>query len=61
VRRALQRPSRGDGLIRELLLTARDLWQTLPETDDERERTRIARAAFRMLHLANITAVTSHA
>jgi hypothetical protein len=48
-------------LIRELLLTARDLWQTLPETDDERERTRIARAAFRMLHLANITAVTSHA
>jgi hypothetical protein len=47
--------------IRELLLTARDLWQTLPETEDERERTRLARAAFRMLHLANITAVTSHA
>ena len=47
--------------IRELLLTARDLWLTLPEAGDERERTRIARAAFRMLHLANITAVTSHA
>jgi uncharacterized protein len=47
--------------IRKLLLAARDLWLTMPETDDERERTRIARAAFRMLHLANITAVTSHA
>jgi hypothetical protein len=47
--------------IRELLLTARDLWLTLPEAADDRERARIARAAFRMLHLANITAVTSHA
>jgi predicted TIM-barrel fold metal-dependent hydrolase len=47
--------------IRELLLTARDLWAHLSEAEDERERTRIARAAFRMLHLANITAVTSHA
>jgi uncharacterized protein len=47
--------------IRELLLTARDLWLTLPEAEDERERARVARAAFRMLHLANITAVTAHA
>ena len=47
--------------IRQLLLVARDLWLTLPEAEDERERARIARAAFRLLHLANITAVTSHA
>ncbi|MGZ8717448.1 MAG: amidohydrolase family protein, partial [Gaiellaceae bacterium] len=47
--------------IRELLLTARDLWLTFPEAADERERARVARAAFRLLHLASITAVTSHA
>jgi hypothetical protein len=47
--------------IRELLLTARDLWLTFPDAEDEAERTRVARAAFRLLHLANITAVTAHA
>jgi hypothetical protein len=47
--------------IRELLLTARDLWLTFPDAEDEVERTRVARAAFRLLHLANITAVTAHA
>jgi hypothetical protein len=47
--------------IRELLLAARELWLTFPEADDDAERTRVARIAFRLLHLANITAVTSHA
>jgi predicted TIM-barrel fold metal-dependent hydrolase len=47
--------------IRELLLAARDLWLTLADAEDEPERTNVARAAFRLLHLANITAVTSHA
>src|SRR6187455_455155 len=47
--------------IRELLEAARDLWRTFPEADDERERQQTARAAFRMLHLANILAVTSSA
>jgi uncharacterized protein len=47
--------------IRELLVTARDLWLTFPEAEDERERARVARAAFRLLHLANIVSVTSHA
>jgi uncharacterized protein len=47
--------------IRELLLTARDLWRAFPEADDEDERMRTARLAFRLLHLANITAVTSPA
>jgi hypothetical protein len=47
--------------IRELLTAARDLWRTFPETEDEDERVRTARTAFRLLHLANITAVTSTA
>ena len=46
--------------IRELLTTARDLWRLFPEADDEAERVRTARVAFRLVHLANITAVTSH-
>ena len=36
--------------IRELLLTARDLWLTFPEAESERERAQVARAAFRLLH-----------
>ena len=47
--------------IRELIETARELWWTLPEAEDEGDRRRTARAAFRLLHLANILAVTSHA
>jgi uncharacterized protein len=47
--------------IRELLSVARDLWRAFPEAEDEDERTETARLAFRLLHLANITAVTSAA
>jgi hypothetical protein len=47
--------------IRELLTAARDLWRSFPEAEDEEERVHTARAAFRLLHLANITAVTSAA
>ncbi|MBA2463217.1 MAG: amidohydrolase family protein [Actinobacteria bacterium] len=47
--------------IRELLLVARDLWRTFPEVENEQDRVRTARLAFRLLHLANITAVTSAA
>ena len=47
--------------IRELLSAARDLWRVFPEADDEAERVRTARIAFRLVHLANITAVTSPA
>ena len=32
-----------------------------PEAEDEPERMRVGRAAFRLVHLANIVAVTSHA
>ena len=35
-------------------------WLTFPEAESERERAQVARAAFRLLHLANIVSVTSH-
>jgi hypothetical protein len=44
--------------IRELLLSARDLWRLLPEAEGEADGRRVARAAFRLLHLANILSVT---
>jgi uncharacterized protein len=44
--------------IAELLSVARDLWRTLPETEDDLERLRLARAAFRLIHLADILAIT---
>jgi predicted TIM-barrel fold metal-dependent hydrolase len=43
--------------IRELLTAARDLWRTLPETE-EHERQATTRATFRLIHLADILAVT---
>jgi predicted TIM-barrel fold metal-dependent hydrolase len=46
--------------IRELLLVARDLWRVLPETDAA-DVASTARTAFRLLHLANVLAVTSAA
>jgi hypothetical protein len=44
--------------IRELITTARDLWRLLPEQEDDEERRQMMRAAFRMLYLADIFAVT---
>jgi uncharacterized protein len=44
--------------IRQLLLATRDLW-ALAESEDEALRARGNRGAFRLLHLANILAVTS--
>jgi predicted TIM-barrel fold metal-dependent hydrolase len=45
--------------IRELLEAARDLWRTLPELDDEAEQRIVGRTTFRLVHLADILAVTS--
>jgi predicted TIM-barrel fold metal-dependent hydrolase len=45
--------------IRELITTARDLWTELPDEDPDRMNT--ARATFRLLHLADIEAVTADA
>ena len=47
--------------IRELLTVARELWRTVPEIEDEGEQRVVARAAFRLIHLANIVAVTTSA
>ncbi len=47
--------------IRELLETARDLWRVLPEMDDEGEQRVVSRITFRLVHLADILAVTSGA
>jgi predicted TIM-barrel fold metal-dependent hydrolase len=44
--------------IRELLVAARDLWTTAPDLPDEAERVRIVRLSFRLIHLADIEAVT---
>ena len=44
--------------IRELLLCAQDLWRESPEIEDERDRMRAIRSTFRLIHLADILAVT---
>jgi predicted TIM-barrel fold metal-dependent hydrolase len=45
--------------IRELVTAARDLWRVLPEVDDEGEERVVSRTTFRLVHLADILAVTS--
>ena len=47
--------------IRELLITARELWRAMPEEGDETDRMAQARATFRLIHLADIVAVTTPA
>jgi predicted TIM-barrel fold metal-dependent hydrolase len=47
--------------IRELLVAARELWRTLPETTDETDARFVARTTFRLIHLADIVAVTTGA
>jgi uncharacterized protein len=47
--------------IRELLEAARDLWRVLPELEDESEQRAVSRTTFRLVHLADILAVTSGA
>ncbi|HET9213744.1 MAG TPA: amidohydrolase family protein [Gaiellaceae bacterium] len=44
--------------IADLLSTARDLWRSLPETEDETERRRLSRATFRLVHVADILTLT---
>ena len=44
--------------IRELLLTARELWRSLPEVEEE-DQMQAGRATFALVHLADILAVTS--
>jgi uncharacterized protein len=45
--------------IRELLATAIEMWRALPEEGDEKDRIAQTRATFRLIHLADIVAVTT--
>ena len=47
--------------IRELLVAARELWRTLPEAEDDADARVIARTTSRLIHLADIVAVTTGA
>src|SRR5579862_335044 len=47
--------------IRELLEAAQDLWLTVPGLADEAERRDVTRLTFRLIHLADIEAVTAAA
>ena len=47
--------------IRELLTAAREMWRVLPEEGDEKDRMAHTRATFRLIHLADIVAVTTPA
>jgi predicted TIM-barrel fold metal-dependent hydrolase len=47
--------------IHELLDAARLLWGTIPEIDGETDRREATRLTFRLIHLADIEAVTSSA
>jgi uncharacterized protein len=45
--------------IRDLLIAARDLWEMLPEIEDEVDQRAATRLAFRLIHIADIEAVTT--
>ena len=45
--------------IRELLSCARDLWRTSAEAENDAERMALGRTTFRLIHLADIIAVTT--
>ena len=47
--------------ISELLVCAQNLWRTLPELANEHERHSMSRLTYRIIHLADILAVTSRA
>jgi predicted TIM-barrel fold metal-dependent hydrolase len=45
--------------IAELLDCARELWRTLPEAEDDADRNALRRTTFKLVHLADILAVTA--
>ncbi len=47
--------------LRELLVATRDLWDAAAGTENEIDRRRAQRGAFRLVHLASVLAVTSPA
>jgi hypothetical protein len=51
-------PDTVDG-IRELLEAARDLWATIPEIENELDARQTIRLTHRLVHIADIEAVTA--
>jgi predicted TIM-barrel fold metal-dependent hydrolase len=47
--------------IRDLIVAARDLWATVPEQDGEAAQRHTTRLTFRLLHIADIEALTAGA
>jgi predicted TIM-barrel fold metal-dependent hydrolase len=47
--------------IRELLEAARDLWEAIPAFEDEAQQRLMIRLTHRLIHIADIEAVTTHA
>jgi predicted TIM-barrel fold metal-dependent hydrolase len=47
--------------IAELVATARELWRTLPEAEDDPDRIELSRYTFRLIHLADILTMTADA
>jgi predicted TIM-barrel fold metal-dependent hydrolase len=47
--------------IADLLACARELWRATPEVVDDDERMLLARTTFKLIHLADIEALTAHA
>jgi predicted TIM-barrel fold metal-dependent hydrolase len=47
--------------IQDVLLAARELWRTLPESEDDDAARAVARTTARLIHLADIVAVTTGA
>jgi predicted TIM-barrel fold metal-dependent hydrolase len=45
--------------IRDLIATARQLWRVVPELEDDADLRQATRATFRLIHLADILAVTA--
>jgi hypothetical protein len=45
--------------VEELLLVARDLWEVVPSIEDDTDRLRAGRLTWRLIHLADIEAVTA--
>jgi predicted TIM-barrel fold metal-dependent hydrolase len=45
--------------IADLLSCARDLWRTMPEMETDSERIDLGRMTFRLIHLADVLAVTT--
>jgi predicted TIM-barrel fold metal-dependent hydrolase len=58
-----ERDGHGDerAQIEELLAVARELWLRLPEAEGDEEERQVVRGTFRLIHLADILAVTTTA